>query len=298
MHDSSKVDNICDHLSNGMAGMFIAEMFIRNESRWASAFLLTGISTVAISISEYVMIPEQVRASFANYAMGLAWELACVIPPLAMMYRRRLALHEAMEAVKQDQARYDDAWRPVKAGHEVALRKLSKVVDKHQNVKKVQRVQSLDMLYCLASRLNDWYQTTVGCWAQQCNAELRRAPLKTPRRAMEKIYRSYFGNVPPLLDLVRSSIVVDTIDEAMDVLELVLADAIVHTIKNRMDVDYDGNETAGYRDLNVQVGFQETDGTVFEGFVFELQIHLRAVIDMKTDFGHKRYVALRNLRGD
>ena len=90
----------------------------------------------------------------------------------------------------------------------------------------------------------------------------------------------------------------DTIDEALEILQLVLADAIVYIIKNRMDIDYNGHETAGYRDVNLQIGFPETDGTVFEGFVFELQIHLKAVIDMKTDFGHKRYIALRNLRGD
>ena len=63
-------------------------------------------------------------------------------------------------------------------------------------------------------------------------------------------------------------------------------------------MDYDGNATSGYRDINIQHSFSELDCTAFQGFVFELQIHLRDVLALKSDKGHKLYIKLRNLKGD
>lgn len=74
--------------------------------------------------------------------------------------------------------------------------------------------------------------------------------------------------------------------------------AQVFAVKNRYDLDYDGVATAGYRDVNLQLSFDETKGTSFEGYVFELQIILRKFLDIKSDEGHRRYIACRNLRGN
>jgi hypothetical protein len=273
----------------------IAEMCFRNENRWTTSFLIWSIghfaaATIALAFFE----PPPI----VIIVLGYIWALSFGVPAVLVMCRRNVALREASEAVEQDHAGYDQAWNPIKDSEEASLRKLAQCVGQHPCKRREQRRGDLRTLYRDARVLNDWYQEVVHSWAKECGAEHRRAPLKSIQRTLEKIYRSYFGKVPPILDLVRSSIVVDTVDGARQVLELVLHDAEVYTIKNRFDLDYDGRDTAGYRDMNLQIGFSEMSETDFEGFVLELQIHLRPVIEMKTDFGHRRYIALRNLRGD
>ena len=80
-------------------------------------------------------------------------------------------------------------------------------------------------------------------------------------------------------------------------LKVLLKDARVHLIKNRFDTCYEANATAGCRDMNLQLSFAKLDGTDFEGFIFELQIHVEAILKLKSAEGHKRYIVLRNLRG-
>ena len=95
----------------------------------------------------------------------------------------------------------------------------------------------------------------------------------------------------------RRAFVVNSVDEAREVLKVLLKDARVHLIKNRFDTCSDANSTAGYRDMNLQLSFAKLDGTDFEGFIFELQIHVEAILKLKNAEGHKRYIVLRNLRG-
>ena len=90
---------------------------------------------------------------------------------------------------------------------------------------------------------------------------------------------------------------VNSVDEPREVLKVVLKDARVHLIKNRFDTCYDANATAGYRDMILQLSCAKLDGTDFEGFILELQIHVEAFLRLKNAEGHKRYIVLRNLRG-
>merc|ERR1711862_30482 len=127
--DSSKLDIIGFFAMRACCFVVCAEMYLRNEARWPTAFILVGIFDAAFAIWELVMVPDY---NMVGFLATWAWVSVLVIPPLIFMYRRRAALHQATEAVKQDQARYDDAWWPVKAGQEDALRKLAKVVSQHQ----------------------------------------------------------------------------------------------------------------------------------------------------------------------
>ena len=101
-----------------------------------------------------------------------------------------------------------------------------------------------------------------------------------------------------MLDFVRSTLVVENVQQAIQALHFVLANGVVHTVKNRYDPAYDGMATAGYRDINMQISFAELDGTPFSGYVFELQIIIASFLEVKSDDGHKRYILCRNLRGD
>ena len=81
------------------------------------------------------------------------------------------------------------------------------------------------------------------------------------------------------------------------VLDVVLFNARVHIIKNRFSPDYDAKDTYGYRDLSLQLSLHELEGTLHDGFVSELQMHLKCISQLKQDSGHKLYVQLRNLVG-
>jgi len=264
-----------------------------NERRLAASVTLGALSNFLCLV---ILIAGS--SSPLDICITSLWLVVGVSVISVFRCRRCKALQTASQAVKQDQVRYDEAWFPVKQRQAATLKRLAHVVSQHKGERKEQETGDMKLLYHYAKALNDWYQEVVFSWAKACNVEHSRAPVKTYRRALEKVYRSYSGRVPPLLDLVRSSVVVETIDQAIQVLELVFHNVKVHTIKNRFDLAYDGCATAGYRDLNLQISFPELDDSMFKGFVFELQMHLDCIIATKTHFGHKRYIALRNLRGD
>ena len=121
---------------------------------------------------------------------------------------------------------------------------------------------------------------------------------KKRERAWEKVDRSYRGDNSRVLDFVRTSLICETVADAKRALEFVMLRATVFTIKNRLDPAYDGEDTGGYRDINMQLSFEAPTGTPYAGFVLELQIILASFLTIKSDEGHKRYVTCRNLRGD
>merc|ERR1712232_832099 len=111
------------------------------------------------------------------------------------------------------------------------------------------------------------------------------------------VIRSYNGNGARVLDLVRSTIVADRISEVRQVLEMVSSEASVHLIKNRFDSNADAKDTFGYRDVNVQLSFEQLEHTSWAGFVFELQIQLKSILNIKSAEGHRAYIRCRNLSG-
>ena len=115
---------------------------------------------------------------------------------------------------------------------------------------------------------------------------------------LEKVERAYKGHVDMVLDVVRSSLIVETARQAKEALELLQERAVVHLVKNRYDLSYDGSATAGYRDINMQISFKELEDTPFCSMVFELQIIFASFLEIKSDEGHARYIYCRNLRGD
>merc|ERR1712039_352540 len=101
--------------------------------------------------------------------------------------------------------------------------------------------------------INEWYQGVVSLWAQYLRIQHHAAPPKSKKRAVEKLLRSYAGKAERVLDYVRSTIIVDCINEVEMVLRFVLDEVHVSIIKNRFDLAYDGVDTFGYRDVNLQL---------------------------------------------
>jgi len=211
---------------------------------------------------------------------------------------RRRALREAKQEVQPFKQRYDEAWEKIVETQVKQLDSLASCTSRHKNCKILQPTASLSCLYALARGINDWYQQVVRQIAEDCGCDSREAPLKSLTRGQEKLERTYKGKVPYLVDVVRSTIVATDVAKVHEVVTKVMATTTIHVIKNRLSLDYDGEDTAGYRDVQMQISFGEMEGSPFAGFVFELQVHLVPILALKSDYGHKLYIKLRNLRGD
>lgn len=225
--------------------------------------------------------------------------------PVYFRVMRRLELSNAKKALRPHLLAYNQIWAPIAEEQADALKQLVEWVGIQPNQRALQPETNLDTLYEMARQLNTWFQLVVAEWVCHLDGvegvvgiEHHQAPVKQPTRAMEKLQRSYQGNVARLLDLARSTIIVKTIDDVLTVAKLISLQARVHFVKNRFDPAYDGEDTGGYRDLNMQISLSELEGTLFEGHIFEMQIHLDAIAKIKHEDGHALYTRMRNLRCD
>ena len=97
-----------------------------------------------------------------------------------------------------------------------------------------------------------------------------------------------------LSDIVRSSIVFDSLAKLLGCMKIIAASDEVEVlrVKNRFRKGYDPTESAGFRNLSSNLRLKES------GFVVELQLHLASMIQIQSDDGHKRYVEFRDSQGD
>jgi len=126
--------------------------------------------------------------------------------------------------------------------------------------------------------------------------------LKSTQRSIEKLVRSYEGRVCKLLDICRQSIVFETPHDLAACLSIISEDPEIQvlSIKNRLCPDYEAtSRSLGYRDvnLNVRIASPDTKRLGIHLHVCEVQLLLKEFSVVKSDAGHKRYVAFRNARG-
>mmetsp|Transcript_5051 Transcript_5051/g.11825 ORF Transcript_5051/g.11825 Transcript_5051/m.11825 type:complete len:120 (+) Transcript_5051:44-403(+) len=119
---------------------------------------------------------------------------------------------------------------------------------------------------------------------------------------MEKLVRSYHKDVSKLTDICRNAMVFLEVDHLLLGLEAILSDPeiVLGRVKNRLAFDYDPALSAGYRDvaLNLCIRSPYTMELGVAGHVCELQLILKDFAELKNAEGHKRYVELRNARGE
>jgi len=190
------------------------------------------------------------------------------------------------------------------------------------------KVTSLDQLCAQATGLDPILRSKIQDWALASNgyfkratkdnkpdwilwkearatpegmASIRWARLKTVGRAIEKLMRSYREDVSRLLDVCRQSIMFESVKDIHDCLQTIMEDPEVEIvrIKNRLDPNYNSFESAGYRDLalNLRIGNHQSAKLGLDTHVCEVQLLLIEVSKIKNDSGHKRYIQFRNLRG-
>ncbi len=89
-----------------------------------------------------------------------------------------------------------------------------------------------------------------------------------------------------LLDVCRQAIVYESVAALIAGLQAIVADGdvVLVRVKNRMQVGWPADETAGYRDvaINVRVENENTRRLGIETHVAEVQLVLRAIYNIKV----------------
>lgn len=271
--------------------LIVAYVFLFNQCRWNGVLFCCGLGNVVLGA-----ILSHIDGALYYNVMGSGATGLCY-SVFSFIWHKYL-LRKALRALRPFKAQQDEVWQPIAEEQKEDLIELVAVANSHTNRKQLQPAFDFEALMTTANDINQWYQDIVKHWAEELKLAHKEAPLKKRGRILEKIERSYHGHVGRVLDLVRATIIVDTVREAKQALELVLKEADVFVVKCRYDLDYNGKATNGYRDINLQLSFHELQGTRFDGFVFELQIILSAFFKIKSEGQHEKYIECRNLRGD
>jgi hypothetical protein len=119
-------------------------------------------------------------------------------------------------------------------------------------------------------------------------AVARLAPLKSLERAMSKVFEKHECRFDQLTDLARATIeCVDenTLLDAIETLKHALEKGTIqiHLVEHRLDKEFDAVEVGGYRYILLNVTFPPSSHLV------ELQLNLKAFVDIKNGGGHASY---------
>ena len=113
------------------------------------------------------------------------------------------------------------------------------------------------------------------------------APLKGKTRARQKVHDDYKGDWSQLLDVVRSTIAVDRLDELHGLVEK-LKEGGMELSKLPKD-RFTKPTREGYRDILLNITFPN-------GVIGELQLHVKDILAVKEE-GHHHYEITRTLKG-
>ena len=109
-------------------------------------------------------------------------------------------------------------------------------------------------------------EVAVCCKGAELDSEVQGGKVrwvapKRRERAIEKAVRSYGNDISLLTDLARQALVYKTSEQLALGLRAICQDPEVRVvrIKNRLCTSYDAHETAGYRDVLVNITLQNTN---------------------------------------
>jgi len=122
--------------------------------------------------------------------------------------------------------------------------------------------------------------------------------MKRHGRTFEKLFRAYENKPSRLLDVSRHTLVFENMTTLTNCLGIIVTDdnVRVERLKNRLSTSYNSDETAGYRDvcINLRLVNKTATGLCVELHVCEVQLLVKSFAQLKTAEGHKRYVIARN----
>jgi len=197
-----------------------------------------------------------------------------------------------------------------------------------------QKITDLDLLMDRAAAINESFQDLVseigfnGCSINHsAGLEFIAGPVKQPTRTLQKLVRRYRRDVGCLTDLVRCTVVADSLENVKDFLQLLCSLSVVGldcafeeeqlntgdeifmitALENRFDPSYADETSMGYRDLalNVEVCWLISNGIVsFQKVrdwqqinccthICEIQVRTRAIHERAVQ-GQQDYLIHRN----
>jgi hypothetical protein len=261
--------------------------------------------------------------------------LACagavlLVAAAALVAYLRHRQNAAMTAeLKKDIAAYEQVWGavekdPVQAGRVRSLEAKLEQTQADAKAKSAARptfeleqrstAEQLVVMLAQAWGLNDKFQSLACAWKAKLREKGHLAAVEKPdeqeqgllpkrrKRAIEKVWRGYKGDATRLRDLVRCSLVFDSVEQLEAATDEILEDPAVDIlrVKNRFANTYDAKESCGYRDIQLNAVVTASnfdDAEIALGLhehICEIQLHLKPMYELKNDEGHKRYVKFRN----
>eukprot|EP00929_Paragymnodinium_shiwhaense_P114199 TRINITY_DN8252_c0_g1_i1.p1 TRINITY_DN8252_c0_g1~~TRINITY_DN8252_c0_g1_i1.p1 ORF type:complete len:670 (+),score=63.40 TRINITY_DN8252_c0_g1_i1:148-2157(+) len=290
------------------------------------AFFLCHLCVSAGSTIFYLGDLERAGGAFLQACLALS--CAGIV-----LLRRFTERRKAWKLVARDAEAYEDLWNEILTNHAESVQALSdfsksvmadidaaaeegpqRYLSDAENQRRLllryhrdkpgallQTFSSLHYLYAQAWALDEHFQNKCAVWADGL-AKHKVGLIKHPSRAVQKVWRSYCGNPQALVDLVRSSIVCDTPEHILQVLQRVKQDKTVRIvrIKNRFDLSFDSRKSGGFRNLSVNLIICDPDtvAACTERHICELQLGLQEMTLRRTDGGHRRYVSFRDGRAE
>jgi hypothetical protein len=142
-----------------------------------------------------------------------------------------------------------------------------------------QKITDLNLLMTYAGKINESFQDLMYQKIRNHTSGLEfiAGPVKQPMRTLQKLVRRYKRDVGCLTDLVRCTVVADSLEDAKDCVQLLYSMSVVGldtsfgeeqlntgdeifmitALENRFDPSYADESSMGYRDLalNIEVGW-------------------------------------------
>ena len=150
-----------------------------------------------------------------------------------------------------------------------------------------QITSDLTQLFAHAAEAKPYVDDLTRQVADKSNGEAILAPLKSVERAAQKIQVDYNGDASQLLDVVRSSVVVDSTSDLQVARQTLETQGDVVRVKDRFTNPAPG----GYRDMLYNVRAPN-------GHIGEVQLHLRQILEAKSGAGHAIYEQIRGIQAD
>ena len=267
-----------------------------------------------------ILEPDEAYSKDLVIVFILIW----VLVTLSLIYFRLRSMRAADRIVADDRERYDAEWMRLTEAKsfrskldrlEAALVRAREVHAEPKSVrarmlKKLEQVQvisgskkprqfvdDLAVLLAQAAALNTHFQGIIAARAG-CGVH-RPGSVKSRGRAIEKLYRSYGGDASRLVDLVRTIIVFDDIDDVIAFVEALRDDPALAVVgsKNGLSCTVDSRESAGYRNVNLSVIV--VDSLAFsqglDVHICELQLGIAPIEKLRNEKGHANYIKWRDI---
>lgn len=121
--------------------------------------------------------------------------------------------------------------------------------------------------------------------AGKTETEVCTSGVKSKERALAKVNHELAGDSQQITDLARATLIANDVESLVDIYNEIDQQAEIVKVKNR----FKNPTVSGYRDLNLLVMLPET------GIITEVQIHLKAIADVKNGHEHTFYEKIQHI---